>query len=157
MATVRDRSDFLVLQSCAELRIPMVLFVQNSWDEIASAFPDEKEKVLADSLLGIALAKYDVSDFGDSSHPNPQTETALVEFADALLVFSKGDTGACAIRIASDARELGIPTKTIGFDRGNSSWSFGPELNRPARHGFETRKELLEFFDARYRPGTRGL
>ena len=104
---------------------------------------------MASHLISVALAKYVVPqkrEAGQSVHQY------LLEFADAFLFAWNGEPGDNEDRteaLVTETRELGIPARIIHTGELSAHWSFEPDLQRSARHGFETRKELLEFFDAR--------
>jgi hypothetical protein len=49
--------------------------------------------------------------------------------------------------VVTDAIALGIPLRRV--DDGNT-WTHLPQPDSKAKHGFPTRRELLEFFDQRF-------
>lgn len=75
----------------------------------------------------------------------------LLEWADAFLFAwdgepprGEGGTG----ETVEEARDLGIPARIIDIGKMQARWHFEPDPQRRARHGFATRKELLDFLDA---------
>lgn len=151
VTAVNDITALSFLRICAELRIPMILFLPLPAETLLANSRDDEAKRMARALMEIALAKYQLRDSGTTDAARQKSAQAVIEFADALLVLA--DHGASHdLSLPHDARDLGIPTKIIGLEASDPEWSIASESERPARHGFETRKELLEFLDARFVP-----
>jgi len=124
-------ADLVFLRACVELRIPAIVLLPLSEND----FEDPAEQELARHLTGVALAK----------HVSP--EGNLVEWADVLLFASDGTPSE---ETAEDARDLGIPTRLIHATTLETRWTIPPDASRRARHGFDTRQDLLDFLDGRF-------
>ncbi len=132
--------DLIFLRACIELRIPTIVILPSDPEPHSSA----EHAQLAKALLSVSLAKYRVP---ASSPSSTQISQHILEWADAMLFASHGEDDG---EIVEDAAAMGIPTRRINSVSLQAKWNFTPEPERAARHGFPTRKELLEFFDARF-------
>ncbi len=126
-------SDLTFLRTCIELRIPTIVFLPS--DEF---FNHQEKSKLLENLLSVSLAKYPLP---------PSTQAApILEWADALLCACCDDEE----EILTDALALGIPTRKLHSINLEANWTHPPQPASPARHGFSTRRELLEFLDKRF-------
>lgn len=135
ISTAQTKSDVIFLRACIDLRVPTIVFLSN--EEIALAALDQDLLKLREHLLSVTLAKYPIS-------KNPAA-TSILEWSDALLC-------ACAVaedQMLEDALALGIPTRKLHPQLLTAHWTHPPQTSSPARHGFPTRRELLEFLDKR--------
>lgn len=131
ISCVASGTDLVFLRACVELRIPAIVLLPFPEND----FEDPAELELARHLTSVALAKYVLP------------ARNLVEWADVLLLASDGSpTG----EIADDARDLGIPTRLIHPTTLETCWLIPPDTSRNARHGFDTRQDLLDFLDGRF-------
>ncbi|MES2982878.1 MAG: hypothetical protein V4727_11240 [Verrucomicrobiota bacterium] len=128
--------DLIFLRTCIELRIPTIVLLPSDEPFISETDP-EKCKLL-ENLLSVSLAKYPL--------PPSTQATPILEWADALLCACCDDEE----EILTDALALGIPTKKLHSISLESNWTHPPHPASPARHGFPTRRELLEFLDKRF-------
>jgi len=146
-------ANLVFLRACVELRIPVILISPHICERrLAEDFHDNDEWIMARHLISVALAKYVAPEQENGEDANQLVARHLLEFADVFLFTWHGEavnerdrTG----EIIGETRELGIPARIIHSEELSAHWSFAPDLERGARHGFGTRKELLEFFDAR--------
>lgn len=156
---VSNENDFLLLRICAKLRIPMVLFLARPFEELRNQFNLESEKTVAEALMGIALAKYEFIDSEGFEQAYAKALRACAEFADTLLIIAEKESDANttnhALELAIDAKALGTPCKIADSNGHFGNWTLEPQSSSPAKHGFENRKELLEFFDAKFLGITR--
>lgn len=123
-------TDLVFLRTCIELRIPTIVFLPDDTDTESSN--------LLGHLLSVSLAKYAIT--------GTQPHLPILEWADALLY-------ACCDKdheILTDALAQGIPTRKLHSISLEANWTHQPQPSHPARHGFITRRELLEFLDKRY-------
>ena len=99
---------------------------------------------MAEHLMSVALAEYVAPDTCQvvSRH--------LLEWADAFLFACDDEPPRSAGVTVAEAFDLGIPARIIDPVSLEARWTFEPDSGRGARHGFGTRKELLEFFDERF-------
>ena len=149
VSRIGSGANLLFLRVCVEQRIPMILISPHSAKRLAEDFQNIEEWTMARHMISVALAKYVVPEQEDA---NRTVHRYLLEFADAFLFAWHGEPGDEKDRtgdILTETRDLGIPARIIHVEELNARWSFEPDLQRGARHGFETRKDLLEFFDAR--------
>ncbi len=128
-------SDLTFLRTCIELRIPTIVLLPSDGPFISEAHP-EKFKLL-ENLLSVSLAKYHL--------PPSSQATPILEWADAFLCACCDDEN----EILTDALALGIPTRKLHSSSLEAHWTHPPQLTSSARHGFPTRRELLEFLDKR--------
>lgn len=126
-------SDLIFLRTCIELRIPTIVLLcsDETFDHV------EKSKLL-ENLLSVSLAKYPLA---SSAQASP-----ILEWADVLLCACCDDED----EILADAIALGIPTRKLHSHSHEANWTHPPHPSNPARHGFPTRRELLEFLDKRF-------
>ena len=129
-------SDLVFLRTCIELRIPTIVLLPSVEPFISETQP-EKSKLL-ENLLSVSLAKYPLP---SSTQANP-----ILEWADALLCACCDD----ANEVLTDALALGIPTRKLDSISLVAHWTHPPKPTNPAKHGFPTRRELLEFLDKRF-------
>jgi hypothetical protein len=136
-----EGADLLFLRTCVDLRIPAIVILPFSEGKFSEDFEDAKEREMAKHLTGVALAKYVVPEdsYAASRH--------LLEWADAFLFAWDGDPQMEAV---GEARDLGIPSRIIDTTSLEPRWGVPPEGFRKARHGFESRAELLDFLDVRF-------
>ncbi|MEP2776886.1 MAG: hypothetical protein ABJQ29_11880 [Luteolibacter sp.] len=146
-------ADLIFLRCCVELRIPAIVILPFDEERFSEDFEDADEWLHATHLMSVALAKY----VAPGGKPAPEAyqvvSRILLEWADAFLFAwdgqpqrGAGGTG----ETVEDAQHLGIPSRIIDTGSHEARWNAEPDAARKARHGFETRKELLEFFDARF-------
>ncbi len=125
-------SDLVFLRTCIELRIPTIALLPAD----ASFLPENKK--LFENLLSVSLAKY--------SFPLSSQNLPILEWADALLCACCDDEN----EILTDALALGIPTRKLHAASLAAHWTHPPQPANSPRHGFPTRRELLEFLDKRF-------
>jgi hypothetical protein len=146
-------ADLIFLRACVELRIPAIVIMPFPEKRFAEDFADKEEWVLAQHLTGVALAKYAVP----GGHPAPEAYAEvsrhLLDWADAFLFASDGKGSSRTGKTIREARELGIPSRTIDVESLLGRWEIAPDKYRKARHGFDTRADLLDFLDARFAQG----
>ena len=151
-SSVGTGADLAFMRACVDLRIPMILISPHTRERLAENFRDIDDWNMAEQLISVALAKYVVPEAKNAKDVDQSVNRHLLEFADAFLFTWHDEPGKDKDRTEetiSEARELGIPVRIMHADGSKAHWSFDPDVERGARHGFETRKELLEFFDAR--------
>lgn len=136
LSTAHTKSELVFLRACVELRIPTIVFLTN--DETAPASLDQESLRLREHLLGVTLAKYTVS--------QSPAAISILEWADALLCAC----GEAENEMLGDALALGIPTRKLHPQQLTASWTHTPEVSSPTRHGYSSRRELLEFLDKRF-------
>lgn len=134
-------ADLIFLRACVDLRIPMIVVVPFSKERFEDGFENPAERELAEKLMGVALARY-VAPGGDQA-----ASGNLLEWADALL-FSRDGNQACGLQ--EEAQETGIPSRVIDASSLEAKWAVPPDFHRKARHGFTTRKDLLDFLDLKF-------
>lgn len=132
LSGAKTDSDLIFLRTCIELRIPTIVLLPRD------AFFLPKEQKLLENLLSVSLAKYSLSS-------SPQN-LPIIEWADALLCTCCDDED----EILTDAIALGIPTRKLHSISLQAHWTHPPHPTKSPRHGFPTRRELLEFLDARF-------
>jgi hypothetical protein len=146
-------ADLIFLRTCVELRIPAIVILPFPDERFPKDFNDPEEWELAKHLTGVALAKYVAP--GGLAEPEASHAVSrhLLEWADAFLFAWDGEpprgVGGTGETVA-EARDLGIPSRIIHVTKLEPRWSVPPESGRKARHGFESRAELLDFLDARF-------
>ncbi len=130
LSCVRNRTDLVFLRTCIELRIPTIVLLSDG-----ELFIDDSDSIiLLENLLSVSLANYRIS--GAEPH------LPILEWSDALIcVGAKADD-----ELVSDAIALGIPLRRVD---GASTWTHLPRPDTSPKHGFTTRRELLEFLDQR--------
>ncbi|MBC7979875.1 MAG: hypothetical protein H7Y36_04870 [Armatimonadetes bacterium] len=103
--------------------------------------------------MDVSLAQYIAP--GGHAAPEAYQEVArhLLAWSDAFLFAWNGQppqgvggTGETVM----DACEMGIPSRVINAENLEPRWSVPHEMGSKARHGFETRRELLEHLDQRF-------
>lgn len=141
VSSAAEGADLLFLRTCVDLRIPAIVILPSLEGEFPEGFEDAGQREMARHLTGVALAKYVVP---EASHA---ASRQLLEWADAFLFAWDGDSQMEAV---ADARDLGIPSRIIDTTSLETRWGVPPEGVRKARHGFESRAELLDFLDARF-------
>ena len=129
-------SDLTFLRTCIELRIPTIVLLPSDETFISETHP-EKLKLL-ENLLSVSLTKYPL--------PSSSQSLPILEWADALLCACCDDED----EILADALALGIPTRKLHCISLVAHWTHPPKPTNPAKHGFPTRRELLEFLDKRF-------
>ena len=145
LASIRTRSDLALLQSCIQLRIPFILILPEDPAQLSEPL-GESHWSMASHLMSVSLARYAVPGI-----TSPDRIPALIlEWADGFLcVKGEEDHFHDTQQALDDAAALGIPSKIIHGSSSQTAWNIAPEPQRAARHGFETRQDLLEFFDSR--------
>lgn len=136
-----EGADLIFLRTCVDLRIPAIVILPFTEGKFSEEFEDAKEREMAKHLTGVALARYVAP---EDSHA---ASRHLLEWADVFLFAWDGDSQMEAV---GEARDLGIPSRIIDPTSLEARWGVPPEGARKARHGFESRAELLDFLDARY-------
>ena len=152
ISSVAAGADLVFLKTCTELRIPAIMILPFGKMRFAEDFENAEEWKLAESLMSISLATYVIRGKFEAPEAYQVVSRQLLEWADAFLFVWNGDparglggTG----ETVDEARDLGIPARIIDANSLVTRWTFEPDMGRVARHGFVTRKELLEFLDAR--------
>jgi len=140
-------ADLIFLRACVELRIPAIVILPFPEARFAEDFADKEEWVLARHLTGVALAKYVVPEACD------EVSLHLLDWADAFLFACDGNESSRTGVTFREARELGIPSRIIDAGSLAARWGIAPDKHRKARHGFDTRADLLDFLDARFAAG----
>lgn len=139
--------DLVFLRACVDLRIPFIALLPVPRPRLGEVFVDADERLMAEHLTGVALAQY----VAPAADARVAVSQYLLEWADAFLFAWDETPGAEGSgQTAAEARDLGIPSRIINPASLEARWTFEPDRGRGARHGFGTRKELLEFFDARF-------
>lgn len=138
-------ADLVFLRACVELRIPTIVILPFTLERFAKDFDDLGEWEMARHLMSVSLAKYVAPGENEGQQAYQVVSRHLIEWADVFLFLEQGET----LETVEEARDLGIPARIIDAAGLDARWSFEPDPNRRARHGFGTRKELLEFLDAR--------
>ena len=147
VSSLISNTDISFLNCCIELRIPTILILPSEPDHLSKSFTEE-EWSKAKNLMSVSLACYIAP--GDPS--KVRTSSLVLEWADILLCVTGGFGHHCqgeSEEALGDATALGIPSRVIDVRQKKAHWSFNPDPNRGARHGFDTRRKLLEFFDYR--------
>jgi hypothetical protein len=129
-------SDLTFLRTCIELRIPTIVLVPSEVPLFARDDP-EKSKLL-ETLVSVSLAKY--------FFPTSSKDLPILEWADALFCACSDDEH----EILTDALALGIPTRKLHSTSLAAHWTHPPKPASSPRHGFPTRRELLDFLDKRF-------
>lgn len=127
-------TELTFLRACIELRVPTIVFLPYK-----EPFPEESESEsskLRKSLLSVTLATY----------LTPQPFLPILEWADALISANSNHED----EFLADAVALGIPVRKLHAFNFNADWTHLPHPTSPAKHGFPTRRELLEFLDKRF-------
>lgn len=132
LSGAKTDSDLIFLRTCIELRIPTIVLLT-----VDTSFLPEEHKLL-DNLLSVSLAKYYL--------PTSSQNLPIIEWADALFCACCDDDD----EILTHARSLGIPTRKLHSTSLVANWTYPPHPTSSARHGFPTRRELLEFLDKRF-------
>lgn len=150
VSSAAEGADLLFLRTCVDLRIPAIVILPFSEGRFSEDFEDAKEWEMAKHLTGVALAKYVAP--GDPAVPEAchAASRHLLEWADAFLFAWDGDSRMGAGEAVGEARDLGIPSRIIDTTSLEPRWGVPPEGGRKARHGFESRAELLDFLDTRF-------
>jgi len=145
-------ADLVFLGACVELRIPTVVILPFPRQRFAEDFDDSEELKMAEHLMSVALAEYVAPGGKLAPEANQSVLRHLLEWADAFLFAWNGEP-ACGMdgtgEAVAEARDLGVPSRIIDAASLEVRWTFEPDMKRGARHGFRTRKELLEFLDSR--------
>jgi hypothetical protein len=125
--------ELIFLRTCIELRVPTIVLLSND-----PPLLDVENKSLRDNLLSVSLATYPL--------PSSSQSLAILEWADALLCACSDSED----EILNDALALGIPTRKLHSINLSANWTHPPQPASSARHGFPTRRELLEFLDTKF-------
>lgn len=146
-------ADLIFLRCCVDLRIPAIVILPFDEERFSEDFDDRSEWIFATHLMSVSLAKY-VAPGGKAAPEAYQVVSQIMlEWADAFLFVWDGEPARGAGgtgETVGDAKILGIPSRIIDSESFEVRWNVEADACREARHGFETRKELLEFFDARF-------
>lgn len=138
LSGAKTGTDLIFLRTCIELRIPTIVFLPD--ENHLSGGSDSEASNLLGHLLSVSLAKYSIA--------ATPTHIPVLEWADALLCACGDEED----EILTDAHALGIPTRKFHTTSLETSWSHTPDTASTARHGFPTRRELLEFLDRKFQP-----
>jgi|AntRauTorckE6833_2_1112554.scaffolds.fasta_scaffold10845_4 hypothetical protein len=144
VSSITTLSDLAFLKCCVELRIPAILILPDEPEHLSKSFT-ETDWNMARHLMSVSLACY-VAPGQPSETP---ASSLILEWADVLLCVQNESAAHSSKEALEDATALGVPSRIIDDPTLETRWSFPPDPTRSARHGFETRKELLEFFDTR--------
>jgi hypothetical protein len=125
--------ELILLRTCIELRIPTIVLLPH-----IDPFLDEETSSLRNTLLSVSLATYPLLASSQS--------LAILEWADALLCACDDHED----EMLMDALALGIPTRKLHSINLSANWTHTPQPAHSPRHGFPTRRELLEFLDKRF-------
>lgn len=146
-------ADLIFLRCCVDLRIPAIVILPFGEERFSEDFEDLEEWIFATHLLSVSLAKYVAPGGKEAPEAYQVVSQIMLEWADAFLFAwdgqpqrGAGGTG----ETVGEAEILGIPSRIIDADSFEVRWNVEADAARRARHGFGTRKELLEFFDARF-------
>lgn len=153
MSSAAAGADLVFLKTCVELRIPAIVILPFPEERFAGDFEDAEEWALAQRLCGVALAKY-VAPGGSEAYQ--VVSRLMLEWADAFLFAWNGEPpkGAGGTgETVEETRDLGIPSRVIDATSLATRWETPPDPNRKARHGFDSRADLLDFLDARFSDG----
>ncbi|MFD2255611.1 hypothetical protein ACFSSA_02900 [Luteolibacter algae] len=146
-------ADLVFLRACVELRIPTIVILPFSEERFSEDFEDQAEWQLAQQLMSVSLVKYIIPGRYESPQAYHVVSTQLLEWADAFLFAWNGQPqkgiGGTGETVA-DARDTGTPSRIIDTGSLVARWQVPVDESRAAKHGFETRRELLEFLDRRY-------
>jgi hypothetical protein len=136
LAGAGTQTELTFLRICIELRVPTIVFLPSDNSSLTEL--DSEKSKLRENLLSVSLAQYLI----------PQASIALpiLEWADALLCTSCNDED----ELLTDAIALGIPARKFHSRNLTADWTHLPHPNNPAKHGFPTRRELMEFLDKRF-------
>ena len=153
LCSAASGADLIFLRCCVDLRIPAIVILPFGEERFSEDFEDKEEWVFATHLMSVALAKYVAPGGKEAPEAYHVVSRIMLEWADAFLFAWDGEAprgeGGTGETVA-DAALLGLPSRIIDAESFESRWEVEPDGTRTARHGFETRKELLEFFDARF-------
>lgn len=146
-------ADLLFLKTCVELRIPAIVILPFPEERFAGDFEDAEEWAMAQRLCGVALARYVAPGGLGAPEAYQAVSRHMLEWADAFLFAWNGEppkgTGGTGETVG-EARDLGIPSRVIDAGSLATRWETPPDPNRRARHGFDSRADLLDFLDARF-------
>lgn len=146
-------ADLIFLKTCVELRIPAIVILPFPEERFAEDFDDPEEWAMAKRLSGVALAQYVAPGGKEAPEAYQIVSRLLLEWADAFLFAWNGEPhqGAGGTgETVEEARDLGIPSRVIDTGSLAARWETPPDPNRKARHGFDSRADLLDFLDARF-------
>jgi hypothetical protein len=127
------KPELIFLRTCIEFRVPTIVLLKN-----IDPLLDEENSKLRHSLLSVSLATYLL--------PSSTPANSILEWADALLC----TCGDHEDEMLMDALALGIPTRKLHSINLSANWTLIPQPAHSPRHGFPTRRELLEFLDRRF-------
>ena len=146
-------ADLIFLKACVELRIPAIVILPFPAERFAGCFEDAEEWVMAQQLVGVALARYIAPGMREAPEAYQVVSRLLLEWADAFLFAWNGETqkgvGSTGEAMV-EAQDLGIPSRVIDTRSLAARWETPPDPDRRARHGFHSRADLLDFLDARF-------
>lgn len=143
-------ADLIFLRICVDLRIPMIVVVPFPEERFSEDFRDQAEWEMVEKISGVALAKYVMPEGNQPPEAYQAVSRNLLEWADVFLFACDGEPPQDTDEIIAEARDTGIPTRIIDTVSLKAEWVVPPDFARNARHGFETRKDLLDFLDLRF-------
>jgi len=153
-------ADGIFLKTCVELRIPAIVILPYPEERFANDYEDAEEWAMTRRLCGVALAKYVAPGGHEAPEACQLVSRLLLEWADAFLFVCNGEPqegAGCTGETVEEARDLGIPSRIIDAASYAAKWETPPDPSRKARHGFDTRADLLDFLDARFSTRMDGL
>ncbi len=154
ISSAASGADLIFLHSCVSLRIPAIVILPFPEERFSEDFEDKDEWKLAQHLIGIALAKYIAPGGHHAPEAYHQVSLHLLDWADAFLFAWDGKDARGAGGTGETVREacdLGIPSRIIDAENFAPRWEVAADALRKPRHGFDTRADLLDFLDARFR------
>lgn len=140
-------ADLIFLKNCVELRIPTVVILPSPKVHFQKHFKNAEEWKLAEGLLSVALEVYQVLEAGEDRQ---LISRQMLDWADAFLFGWDAEVAGKTGETMEDARHMGVPARVIDAGSLIGRWEIEVDQSRAARHGFADRRELLEFFDARF-------
>lgn len=146
-------ADGIFLKICVELRIPVIVILPFPEEQFADEYKDAEEWAMTRQLCSVALAKYVVPGNHLASDAYHLMTQQLLEWVDAFLFAWNGELqerAFCTAEAVKEARDLGIPSRMIDVMNYTAKWEIPSDPSRKARHGFDTRADLLDFLDARF-------
>ncbi len=154
ISSAASGADLLFLRSCIELRIPTIVILPFPQARFSEDFKDAEEWALVEKLTGVALAKYVTPGGHEAPGVYRAVSRDLIDWADAFLFAWDGKpprgTGGTGETVGQ-ACDLGIPARLIDTESLEPSWLVPCDPSAKARHGFQSRSELLDFLDLRFR------
>ncbi len=134
LSSADSQADLLFIRACVNFRIPVIVLA----DSDRPHAEDDQHLALSKALLSVALAKYTMLNTGTRA-----ISSYLLEWADVLLL---ANSPSASEEILENAIALGIPTRTLS----PAVWRIPFVPVAAPRHGFDTRRDLLDFLDLRF-------